>query len=180
MVTTVEDVYALQSVSITWTYHVTFLVNSACHIWGTKLGNTDDLSKNNLSDHRLGTERIRITHDGNDDTIMHDVTYDGYPKKVQRIVSLVIAGKYVDKDFGTGVLKISPGMITMIYLFAKKLGLPILTVMNKDGILNEVAGLYKWVTNCTQEIIAELEETGLAAKKEANTSRVPRSQRGVE
>lgn len=48
----------------------------------------------------------------------------------------------VDKDFGTGVLKISPGHDHNDYLLARKLGLPILNVMNKDGTLNKVAGLY--------------------------------------
>ena len=51
--------------------------------------------------------------------------------------------QYVDKDFGTGVLKISPGHDHNDYLLARKLGLPILNVMNKDGTLNEVAGLYR-------------------------------------
>lgn len=50
--------------------------------------------------------------------------------------------QYVDKDFGTGVLKISPGHDHNDYLLARKLGLPILNVMNKDGTLNDVAGLY--------------------------------------
>lgn len=50
--------------------------------------------------------------------------------------------QYVDKDFGTGVLKISPGHDHNDYVLARKLGLPILNVMNKDGSLNEVAGLY--------------------------------------
>ncbi|OMP05122.1 Aminoacyl-tRNA synthetase, class Ia [Corchorus olitorius] len=54
----------------------------------------------------------------------------------------IISDKYVDKDFGTGVLKISPGHDHNDYLLARKLGLPILNVMNKDGTLNEVAGLY--------------------------------------
>ena len=50
--------------------------------------------------------------------------------------------QYVDKDFGTGVLKISPGHDHNDYLLARKLGLPILNVMNKDGTLNEVV-VYK-------------------------------------
>lgn len=49
----------------------------------------------------------------------------------------------VDKDFGTGVLKISPGHDHNDYYLARKLGLPILNVMNKDGTLNNVAGLYR-------------------------------------
>lgn len=51
--------------------------------------------------------------------------------------------QYVDKEFGTGVLKISPGHDHNDYLLARKLGLPILNVMNKDGTLNEVAGLFR-------------------------------------
>ncbi|KAM0035064.1 putative fatty acid desaturase domain, acyl-CoA desaturase [Helianthus debilis subsp. tardiflorus] len=38
----------LVGVRITFTYHVTFLVNSACHIWGNQVWNTGDLSKNNF------------------------------------------------------------------------------------------------------------------------------------
>ncbi|KAF5817014.1 putative fatty acid desaturase domain, acyl-CoA desaturase [Helianthus annuus] len=34
-------------VATTWGYHMTFLVNSACHIWGNQAWNTNDLSKNN-------------------------------------------------------------------------------------------------------------------------------------
>ncbi|GJT66843.1 palmitoyl-monogalactosyldiacylglycerol delta-7 desaturase, chloroplastic-like protein [Tanacetum coccineum] len=34
-------------VGTTWGYHVTFLVNSACHVWGNQTWNTNDLSKNN-------------------------------------------------------------------------------------------------------------------------------------
>lgn len=55
---------------------------------------------------------------------------------------LLLLFQNVDKDFGTGVLKISPGHDHNDYLLARKLGLPILNVMNKDGTLNKVAGLY--------------------------------------
>ncbi|WJX75540.1 valine--tRNA ligase [Trifolium repens] len=54
----------------------------------------------------------------------------------------IIADKHVDIEFGTGVLKISPGHDHNDYLLARKLGLPILNVMNKDGTLNEVGGMY--------------------------------------
>ncbi|XP_022010560.1 palmitoyl-monogalactosyldiacylglycerol delta-7 desaturase, chloroplastic [Helianthus annuus] len=37
----------VMGVATTWGYHVTFLVNSACHIWGSQAWNTSDLSKNN-------------------------------------------------------------------------------------------------------------------------------------
>ncbi|KEH25556.1 putative valine--tRNA ligase [Medicago truncatula] len=94
----------------------------------------------------------------------------------------IIADKYVDKEFGTGVLKISPGHDHNDYLLARKLGLPILNVMNKDGTLNEVAGLYSGLDRfeVRKKMWAELEETGLGVKKEPHTLRVPRSQRGGE
>ncbi|XP_009758044.1 valine--tRNA ligase, chloroplastic/mitochondrial 2 isoform X1 [Nicotiana tabacum] len=94
----------------------------------------------------------------------------------------ILSDKYVDKDFGTGVLKISPGHDHNDYLLARKLGLPILNVMNKDGTLNEVAGLYAGLDRfeARKKLWSDLEETGLAVKKEAHTSRVPRSQRGGE
>lgn len=37
----------LQGVRIVWVYHITWLVNSACHVWGKQAWNTGDLSKNN-------------------------------------------------------------------------------------------------------------------------------------
>ncbi|XP_017975494.1 PREDICTED: valine--tRNA ligase, chloroplastic/mitochondrial 2 isoform X2 [Theobroma cacao] len=94
----------------------------------------------------------------------------------------IISDKFVDKDFGTGVLKISPGHDHNDYLLARKLGLPILNVMNKDGTLNEVAGLYCGLDRfeARKKLWCELEETDLAVKKEPYTLRVPRSQRGGE
>ncbi|KAL5544442.1 hypothetical protein UlMin_008226 [Ulmus minor] len=94
----------------------------------------------------------------------------------------IIADKHVDKEFGTGVLKISPGHDHNDYDIARKLGLPILNVMNKDGTLNDVAGLYSGLDRfeVRKKVWADLEETGLAVKKEPHTLRVPRSQRGGE
>ncbi|XP_021640696.2 valine--tRNA ligase, chloroplastic/mitochondrial 2 isoform X2 [Hevea brasiliensis] len=94
----------------------------------------------------------------------------------------IISDRNVDKDFGTGVLKISPGHDHNDYFLARKLGLPILNVMNKDGTLNEVAGLYCGLDRfeARKKLWSELEETGLAVKKEPHTLRVPRSQRGGE
>ncbi|XP_061363865.1 valine--tRNA ligase, chloroplastic/mitochondrial 2 [Gastrolobium bilobum] len=94
----------------------------------------------------------------------------------------ILSDKHVDKEFGTGILKISPGHDHNDYLLARKLGLPILNVMNKDGTLNDVAGLYSGLDRfeARKKLWAELEETKLAVKKEPHTLRVPRSQRGGE
>ncbi|MFS7980603.1 putative acyl-CoA desaturase [Helianthus anomalus] len=37
----------MQGVRTKWVYHMTFLVNSACHIWGNRAWNTEDMSRNN-------------------------------------------------------------------------------------------------------------------------------------
>lgn len=94
----------------------------------------------------------------------------------------IICDNHVDKDFGTGVLKISPGHDHSDYLLARKLGLPVLNVMNKDGTLNEVAGLYCGLDRfeAREKLWSDLEDSGLAVKKEVYSHRVPRSQRGGE
>ncbi|KAK3163855.1 hypothetical protein QOZ80_1AG0009240 [Eleusine coracana subsp. coracana] len=94
----------------------------------------------------------------------------------------IIADKYVDPEFGTGVLKISPGHDHNDYHIARKLGLPLLNVMNKDGTLNDVAGIYSGMDRfeAREKLWSDLVETNLAVKKEPYTLRVPRSQRGGE
>lgn len=61
--------------------------------------------------------------------------------------------QHVDREFGTGVLKISPGHDHNDYLLARKLGLPILNVMNKDGTLNKVAGLYRYLVGISDLVV---------------------------
>ncbi|CAM8976123.1 unnamed protein product [Rhodiola kirilowii] len=99
----------------------------------------------------------------------------------------IIADKYVDKDFGTGVLKISRVMIIMIISLQKKLDSQYLNVMNKMELLMRLLystgmlalhGLDRF--EARKKVWADLEETKLAVKKEPHTSRVPRSQRGGE
>ena len=60
------------------------------------------------------------------------------------MIDWLCVSQHVDREFGTGVLKISPGHDHNDYLLARKIGLPILNVMNKDGTLNDVAGLYRY------------------------------------
>lgn len=50
------------------------------------------------------------------------------------------------------MLKISPGHDHNDYHIARKLGLPILNVMNKDGTLNDVAGIYRYVLSLQTQV----------------------------
>ncbi|GAQ82275.1 valyl-tRNA synthetase [Klebsormidium nitens] len=94
----------------------------------------------------------------------------------------VIADEYVDREFGTGALKITPGHDPNDYAIGQKVGLPIINIMNKDGSLNENAGKYQGMDRFAvrKQLWADMEAEGLAIKAEPYTLRVPRSQRGGE
>lgn len=50
----------------------------------------------------------------------------------------------MDREFGTGALKITPGHDPNDYAIGKKVGLPVINILNKDGTLNENAGDYRY------------------------------------
>lgn len=52
----------------------------------------------------------------------------------------IIADEYVDMEFGTGALKITPGHDPNDYAIGKKFDLPIINIMNKDGSMNSNTG----------------------------------------
>ncbi|MCO5591983.1 hypothetical protein L7F22_045976 [Adiantum nelumboides] len=94
----------------------------------------------------------------------------------------VIADEYVKREFGTGALKITPGHDPNDYKMGKKFRLPIINIMNKDGSMNENAGIYSGLDRfeARKKLWADLEAAGLAIKIEPYTLNVPRSQRGGE
>jgi valyl-tRNA synthetase len=94
----------------------------------------------------------------------------------------VIHDTYVDREFGTGALKITPGHDPADYEIGQRHGLPIVNVLNPDATMNENAGPYAGMDRyeCRQRIWADMEQAGLTIKTEAYTMQVPRSQRGGE
>ena len=94
----------------------------------------------------------------------------------------VIADEYVDMEFGTGALKITPGHDPNDYEIGKKFDLPIINIMNKDGSMNANAGPYENLDRfqCREQLWRDMEEDGLVIKVDPHTQRVPRSQRGGE
>ena len=52
----------------------------------------------------------------------------------------IIADEAVEKDFGTGALKVTPAHDQLDFEIGQRHGLPILDVLNPDGTLNEIAG----------------------------------------
>lgn len=91
----------------------------------------------------------------------------------------VIADSYVDREFGTGCLKITPAHDVNDYQIGEKHNLPSIDIFNDNGTLNENGGKYtgkdRFVVR--KEIIAELEGLGLVLKTEEYTNRVGYSER---
>lgn len=94
----------------------------------------------------------------------------------------IIADDYVDMEFGTGALKITPGHDPNDYAIGKKYDLPIINIMNKDGSLNANAGEYNGLDrfDARDKLWEDMEGDDLVIKVDPHTQRVPRSQRGGE
>ncbi|MCI0394035.1 MAG: valine--tRNA ligase [Chloroflexi bacterium] len=94
----------------------------------------------------------------------------------------IIADEYVDRHFGTGALKVTPGHDPNDFEIGRRHGLEIVNVMNKDATMSAAAGPYAGLDrfDCREKLWADMEAAGLALKKEPYTLNVPRSQRGGE
>jgi valyl-tRNA synthetase len=94
----------------------------------------------------------------------------------------VIADEYVDREFGTGALKITPAHDFNDYELGKKHNLETINVMNRDATLNEAAGPYAGLDRfaCREKLWKDMEAAGLTIKVAEHTYIVPRSQRGGE
>ena len=94
----------------------------------------------------------------------------------------IIADEYVDIEFGTGALKITPAHDPNDFEIGKKHGLAFINVMSKDATMNKEAGPYQGQDrfDCREKLWADMEAAGLTIKKQPYTINVPRSQRGGE
>ena len=80
----------------------------------------------------------------------------------------VVADAYVEMDFGTGVVKITPAHDPNACEFALRHSLPVVTVTDEGGVMNELAGKYQGMTimECRKAIVKDLEEQGYLVKIE--------------
>lgn len=94
----------------------------------------------------------------------------------------VITDEYVDREFGTGALKITPAHDPNDYEIGLQHGLEIINILNKDATLNENAGPYAGQDRfeARENLWADMEAAGLTIKTEPYSHAVPRSQRGGE
>src|SRR6185437_15819473 len=80
----------------------------------------------------------------------------------------VIFDDYVDKDFGTGVLKITPAHDINDFNIGLKYKLPVIDTLNDDGTLSEAAQIFigEERFSARKKVVAELREKGLLIKEE--------------
>jgi len=80
----------------------------------------------------------------------------------------VVADEYVDMEFGTGAVKITPAHDPNDYEVAMRHNLPMLRIMDDSGVINEQGGKYAGLERyeARKQILEDLEELGLLVKTE--------------
>lgn len=78
----------------------------------------------------------------------------------------VVADAYVDKEFGTGCVKITPAHDPNDFEVGKRHNLELVNVMNDDATMNENAGKYAGMDRyaCREALVKDLEQEGLLAR----------------
>lgn len=95
----------------------------------------------------------------------------------------VIADEYVDIEFGSGALKITPAHDPNDYTLGKKYNLTFINIMNKDGSLNtQVPEKYQGLDrfDARTQLWEDMVSADLTLSKKPHMQRIPRSQRGGE
>lgn len=91
----------------------------------------------------------------------------------------VIADAYVDKEFGTGCVKVTPAHDPNDFEVGKRHHLAMPLCMNEDGSMNEMAGKYKGMDRfeCRKVLLEDLKQAGLFVKQESMIHSVGHSER---
>ncbi len=92
----------------------------------------------------------------------------------------IVADEYVDATFGTGCVKITPAHDPNDFEMGKRHDLPFITIMNKDGTMNENAGEFVGQDRfeARKNVVKRLEAAGYLIKIEDYKHTVPYSDRG--
>ena len=91
----------------------------------------------------------------------------------------IIADEYVDMEFGSGAVKITPAHDPNDFEVGNRHNLERILVMNEDGTMNEMAGKYEGMDRfeCRRQIVEDLKEQGYLIKIEEMTHSVGHSER---
>ncbi len=91
----------------------------------------------------------------------------------------VIRDEYVDKEFGTGALKVTPAHDVNDYMLGEKYALQTIDIFNDDGTINDKVGMYVGMDRfeCRRIIEGDLQAAGLLDNVEPYTNNVGFSER---
>ena len=115
----------------------------------------------------------------------NDPRYGWLPAGTRVIVPLVnraipvIRDEYVDIEFGTGALKVTPAHDVNDYMLGEKYNLEVIDIFNDDGTINDKVGLYVGMDrfDVRRKIEGDLAAAGLLEKTEDYTNNVGYSER---
>ncbi|UBH14268.1 valine--tRNA ligase [Macrococcus armenti] len=91
----------------------------------------------------------------------------------------VLADEYVEMDFGTGAMKVTPAHDPNDFEIGNRHNLERINVMNTDGSINQLGGKYEGMDRfeCRKQLIADLKESGELVKVERHMHQVGHSER---
>ena len=100
---------------------------------------------------------------------------------VNRVIP-VIEDRYVDIEFGTGCLKVTPAHDTNDYMLGKTHNLETIDIFNPDGTISEQSPIYVGMDrmDCRKQIQKDLQEAGLMEKVEDYVNKVGYSERNPD
>ena len=100
---------------------------------------------------------------------------------VNRVIP-VIEDRYVDIEFGTGCLKVTPAHDTNDYMLGKTHNLETIDIFNADGTISEQSPLYVGMDrfDCRKQIAKDLQDEGLMERIEDYTNKVGYSERNPD
>ena len=94
----------------------------------------------------------------------------------------VIEDRYVDIEFGTGCLKVTPAHDTNDYMLGRTHNLETIDIFNADGTISDQSTLYVGMDrfDCRKQIVEDLKAAGLMEKVEEYTNKVGYSERNPD
>ncbi|MBQ4386500.1 MAG: valine--tRNA ligase [Prevotella sp.] len=160
------------------------------------LDNQENLEKEGNIIHRDAKGYYAVVATTRPETIMGDTAMCINPKDpknqwlkgrkvivplVNRVIP-VIEDRYVDIEFGTGCLKVTPAHDTNDYMLGKTHNLETIDIFNADGTISEQSPIYVGMDrmDCRRQIAKDLQEAGLMERIEDYTNKVGYSERNPD
>ena len=162
----------------------------------TALGNEESLKAEGNVIHKDSKGYYAVVATTRPETIMGDTAMCINPKDpknqwlkgrkvivplVNRVIP-VIEDRYVDIEFGTGCLKVTPAHDTNDYMLGKTHNLETIDIFNADGTISEQSPIYVGMDrmDCRKQIAKDLQEAGLMEKIEDYVNKVGYSERNPD